>query len=245
MLVGGLVKTKRKVQIQITNKILFMKTALLITIIFFNAASLWAQSDLVKYPEPEFSNEVYYLKKDTTRSAIRLEKESAQMEAKLKFGGLGGMENGYTINDTKSNVRIGGGNNLSFVFSTGASVKVTSPSSDSLMNANGMDPNMQNMMSGINNPLDNIVLYKLEGEKGKRKILLQKSGGAFIPNSKKIKTSEKYTFSIKKIREGYAELVIDKMLPVGEYAFSMMTLGMGATGGDMTLFAFGIDKAGF
>jgi hypothetical protein len=245
MLDGDLVKTKRKVLIQITNKILFMKTALLITIIFFNAASLWAQSDLVKYPEPEFSNEVYYLKKDTTRSAIRLEKESSQMEAKLKFGGLGGMENGYTINDIKSKVRIGSGNNLSFVFSTGASVKVTSPSSDSLMNANGMDPNMQNMMSGINNPLDNIILYKLESEKGKRKILLQKSGGAFIPNSKKIKTSEKYTFGIKKIREGYTELVIDKTLPAGEYAFSMMNLGMGATGGDMTLFAFGIDKADF
>jgi hypothetical protein len=245
MLVGGLVKTKRKVLIQITYKILFMKIALLITIMLLDVTMLWAQYNLVKYPEPEFSNEVYYLKKDTACSAIRLEKEASQMEAKIKFGGFGGMENGYTINDERSKVRIGSGNNLSFVFSTGAPVKVTPPSSDSLMNANGMDPNMQNMMSGINNPLDNIILYKLESEKGKRKILLQKSGGAFIPNSKKIKLSEKYTFGIKKIREGYTELVIDKTLPAGEYAFSMMNLGMGATGGDMTLFAFGIDKAGF
>jgi hypothetical protein len=245
MLVGGLVKTKRKVLIQITYKILFMKIALLITIMLLDVTMLWAQYNLVKYPEPEFSNEVYYLKKDTACSAIRLEKEASQMEAKIKFGGFGGMENGYTINDERSKVRIGSGNNLSFVFSTGAPVKVTPPSSDSLMNANGMDPNMQNMMSGINNPLDNVILYKLESEKGKRKILLQKSGGAFIPNSKKIKLSEKYTFGIKKIREGYTELVIDKTLPAGEYAFSMMNLGMGATGGDMTLFAFGIDKAGF
>ena len=216
-----------------------MKTTILITIIFFNASSLCAQSDLVKYPEPEFANEVYYLKKDTASSAIRLEKESSKMEAKTKLGGIGGMEQGYTIDDTKSEVRIGRGNNLSFVFSTGASVKVASSQSDSLMNANGMDPDMmQNMMSSINNPLDNIILYKCESGNGKRKILMQKSGGAFSPNSKKIKSSAKYTFSIKKIREGYSELVIDKNLPAGEYAFSMIGLGMG---GDVTLFAFGID----
>ncbi len=195
-----------------------------------------------EYPEPEFSNEVYYLKKDTAYSAIRLEKESSKMEAKTKMGGLGGMENGYTIDDTKSTVRIGRGKNLSFVFSNGTTVKVASPQADSLMNANGMDPNMmQSMMSSINNPLDNIILYKLESEKGQRKILMQKSGGAFAPNSKKIKSSEKYTFSVKKIREGYSELVIDKALPKGEYAFSVMNVGMSGMAGDVILFAFGID----
>lgn len=49
---------------------------------------------------------------------------------------------------------------------------------------------------------------------------MQKSGGAFSLN-KKIRSSEKYTFSIKKIREGYSELGIDKNLPAGEYAFSV------------------------
>ncbi len=195
-----------------------------------------------KYPEPEFSNEVYYLKKDTVYSANRLEKESAKLEAKTKMGGLGGMENGYTIDDTKSKVRIASRNNLSFVFSTGASVKVASSQSDSLMNANGMDPDMmRSMTGGMISSLDNITLYKLESEKGKRKILMQKGGSAVPFASKKLKSSEKYTFSIKKIREGYSELVIDKTLPAGEYAFSVPQNGMGGMGGDVTLFAFGID----
>lgn len=195
-----------------------------------------------EYPEPEFSNEVYYLKKDTVYSANRLEKESAKLEAKTKIGGLGGMENGYTIDDTKSKVRISSRNNLSFVFSTGGSVKVASSQSGSLMNANGMDPDMmRNMTGGIISSLDNITLYKLESEKGKRKILMQKGGSAVPFASKKLKSSEKYTFSIKKIREGYSELVIDKTLPAGEYAFSVPQNGMGGMGGDVTLFAFGID----
>jgi len=46
---------------------------------------------------------------------------------------------------------------------------------------------------------------------------------------------------VKKIREGYWELVIDKTLPKGEYAFSMMGMGMGNMDGSTTLFSFGID----
>ena len=60
--------------------------------------------------------------------------------------------------------------------------------------------------------------------------------------SHKIKSSDKYTFSAKKIRDGYWELVIDKPLPQGEYAFTMMGVGanMDMTGG-MLVFAFGVD----
>ena len=59
--------------------------------------------------------------------------------------------------------------------------------------------------------------------------------------SKKSKSSDKYTFSVRKIREGYWELVIDKTLPKGEYAFSMIGMGMGNMDGSTTLFAFAID----
>ncbi len=195
-----------------------------------------------QYPEPEFSNEVYYLEKDTVYKTIRLEKESAKLDAKMKLGGFGGMENGYSIDESKSTVRITHGSNLSFIFFNGAPAKAGSPQSDSLMNANGIDPEMmRNMADKMNNPLNNITLYKLETEKGKRKIIMQKSGGAVPFTSKKIKSSDKYTFSIKKIREGYSELVIDKTLPGGEYAFSVPQNGMGGMGGDVTLFAFGID----
>lgn len=61
--------------------------------------------------------------------------------------------------------------------------------------------------------------------------------------SKKQKTGEKYTFSVKKIREGYWELVIDKPLPDGEYAFAMSGMGMQEMDGSTTLFAFGISQS--
>ena len=223
-------------------KIFVMKKYFLFPALLFITVSGSAQPDLTKYPEPEFSKEVYYLKKDSINSAVRLEKGSSKMEAKTKMGGLGGYENGYVLEGGKSTTRLGSGNKLSFIFSTGASVKTSNPQNDSMMRASGMDPAMmQGMMGGMDDPASTITLYKVESEKGKRKILMQKSGGAMPFSSKKVKSSDKYTFSVKKIREGYWELVIDKTLPGGEYAFTTMNMGMGSMDGSTTLFAFAID----
>ena len=218
-----------------------MKKELIFFSIFFSVASLlWAQPDKTKYPEPEFSNEVYYLKKDSSHTLIRLEKESSKMDSKMKMGGFGGHEMGYVFDGEKSTVRLTKRPDLSFVFSTGASVKSSSPEQDSMMRANGMDPSMMSGgMGGMMDPTNMITLYKAELSKGKRKILMQKAGGAF--GSKKTQSSDKYTFSVKKIREGYWELVIDKPLPKGEYAFSMMNMGMGNMDGGTLLFAFAIE----
>ena len=217
-----------------------MKKELIFFSIFFSVASLlWAQPDKTKYPEPEFSNEVYYLKKDSTHTLIRLEKESSKMDSKMKMGGFGGHEMGYVFDGEKSTVRLTKRPDLSFVFSTGASVKSSSPEQDSMMRANGMDPSMMNGMggmSGMSDPANTITLYTAESAKGKRKILMQKAGGAF--GGKKSQSSDKFTFSVKKIREGYWELVIDKPLPKGEYAFSKMN--MGSMDGGTLLFAFAI-----
>ena len=204
---------------------------------------LFAQSEKTKYPEPEFSNEVYYLKKDSTNTAVRLEKGSSKMESKTKMGGMGGSESGYVLDGEKSTVRLQRtGSNLSFIISKGGGGSSSSSQTDSMMKANGMDPSMMSgMMGSMNDPSSTITLYKAESEKGKRKILMQKSGGAMPFASKKSKSSDKYTFSVKKIREGYWELVIDKTLPKGEYAFSMMGMGMGNMDGSTLLFAFGVD----
>ena len=223
-----------------------MKKYLLFSVMFFSTVALWAQQDKIKYPEPEFIREVYYLQKDSVNKAIRLEKNATKMEAKTKMGGLGGYENGYQIDGSKSSVRIGRGNGLSFIISTGegAGQSSSNNNTDSMMKANGMDPSMmQGMMGGINDPVGSLVLYKVESEKGKRKILMQKSGGAMPFSSKKLQSSDKYSFSVKKIRAGYSELVIDKPLPKGEYAFTMMNTGMGGAGmdGSTTIFAFGIE----
>ena len=215
-----------------------MKYLMLTILLLCVSIYLYAQ----KYPEPEFNNEVVFLKKDSTHTLLRLEKESSKMESKTKGAGFGGYEMGYIFDGEKSTIRIQKAPGYSFVFSTGASVKTASPQQDSIMRANGMDPAMMDGMSGMggmNDPANTITLYKAESAKGKRKILMQKAGGAFSMG--KNKSSDKFTFSVKKIREGYWELVIDKPLTRGEYAFSMMNMSAGAMDGSTVLFSFGVD----
>ena len=205
--------------------------------IFFAATGLLMGSLIAaqKYPEPEFTNEVCFLKKDSIWVALRLEKGSSKMDTKMKMGGLGGAESGYTLEGEKSTVRLNSGKDLSFVISTGASASF-SAKNDSMMRDNGVDPSM---MNGMTDPSNTITLYKTDVSKGNRKILMQKSPGMF--GGKKATSSDKYTFSIKKVKEGYYELVIDKPLPKGEYAFTMMSYGMGNMDGSLSLFAFAID----
>jgi hypothetical protein len=107
-----------------------------------------------------------------------------------------------------------------------------------MMRANGMDPAM---LRETTEPSNMITLYLAKSEKDKRKVFLQKNGGANPFASHKNQSSDKYTFSVKKIREGYWELVIDKTLPKGEYIFTMMNMGFGNMDGSTLLFAFAID----
>lgn len=109
------------------------------------------------------------------------------------------------------------------------------------MRVNGVDPAMMSGYGTTMDPSSMITLYKVETDKGSRKILLMKSPGAMPFGSKKMKSSDKYTFSVKKIKDGYWELVVDKSLPKGEYAFSVMSMGMGNMDGSTLIFAFGID----
>jgi hypothetical protein len=193
-----------------------------------------------QYPEPEFSNEVYSLKKDNGFKITRLEKGSSKLESKVKFGGMGGSESSYTLDGEKSNVRIENYKNHSFVFSNGTAISKSSSAADSMMAANGIDVSaMSNMMGGLNDPAKNIVLYKVEQANGKRKILLQKNPGMLPFGNKKQKTGDKFTFSVKKIREGYWELVVDKSLNRGEYAFAMM--GSNNSDGSIVMFAFAVE----
>ncbi|HEV8084501.1 MAG TPA: hypothetical protein VGP55_14940 [Chitinophagaceae bacterium] len=69
---------------------------------------------------------------------------------------------------------------------------------------------------------------------------MQKSGGAIPFAGKKTKSSDKYTFSVKKIKEDYWELAIDKSLEKGEYAFTI-NQSMGSMDEGITIFAFGIE----
>jgi len=210
-----------------------MKRVLFLSAVLLYGSAVVAQ----KYPEPEFSNEIYYLKKDSAL-LMRLEKGSSKMDTKMKMAGYGGAESGYEMDGQKSTTRLNGGSNLSFVFYTGSSAS-SGNKMDSMMRANGVDPDMMRSMS---EPSGSITLYKADAAKEKRKVYLMKSPGMINPfGSKKAQSSDKYTFSTKKIKDGYWELVIDKTLPKGEYVFVMANTGMNNVDGSMMLFAFAVD----
>lgn len=219
-----------------------MKKKLLLSIsVAFIACTVNAQDDKTKYPEPEFSNEVYLLKKENTFTVMRLEKGSSKMDTKTKLGGMAGAESAYLLEGETSTARLNSGSSLSFIYSTGAGEKKSSPQMDSMMRANGVDSAIMSGYGTTMDPSSMITLYKVETDKGSRKILLMKSPGAMPFGSKKMKSSDKYTFSVKKIKDGYWELVVDKTLPKGEYAFSVMSMGMGNMDGSTLMFAFGVD----
>jgi hypothetical protein len=216
--------------------------------ILFSAISLFASAILYSqtYPNPDFTNEPYYLQKNDSSSwtLVRLEKGTSTMETKTKLGGFGGSESEYTMGGNTSSVRIKSGTIPSFIVSAGegASKGTGSDHSDSVMRASGVDPGLiQQAMGGMMDPGSRFTLYKAESGGGQRIILLQKThGGPFA--SKKIKSSDKYSFSVKKIRDGYWELIPDKVLPPGEYAFSALDPTAGsARGPGVLLFAFGIE----
>ena len=207
--------------------------------ILFNTGSLFLfAQDKQTYPTPEFNNEINFLNKENM-TLMRLEKGSSKMGSKTKMGGMGGGENGYTLEGSKSPVRLPGGNNLSFVFYTGNTSSSTTLQSDSIMKAKGIDPSvMRNGMYMMNDPSRNASLYNMNTEKGSRKITLQAyQGMKLFGNSKK--ENIKYTLSIKKIKDGYYEMIVDKPLPKGEYAFVVMSYGN--MDGFYPLFAFGVD----
>jgi hypothetical protein len=92
---------------------------------------------------------------------------------------------------------------------------------------------------GMNGPTQ-FTLYKMDVSGAKRTITLAKSGG-FAFSKKSSSGSDNYSTSIRKIREGYFEMVVDRRLPKGEYAFVIMSTGMDAMRGGATLFCFGVD----
>jgi len=191
------------------------------------------------YPNPEFNNEVYAFRKDSSK-LVRLEKQTATIENKTNI--VSGSRVEYNVDAAQATVRLGSIDRYSFVFWTGASASGVMPGvaagshADSMIRSTGVDPSMLNVGGG-NSP-DNFTLYRMEVSRGKRIITLVSSGGYF---SKKSKESEKYSTSTKKVRDGYFEMVVDKKLPAGEYAFVIRSQGMDAMRGGATLYCFGVN----
>lgn len=206
-----------------------MKKIILLSAFITSTQLLTAQT----YPDPEFVNEVYALRKDSN-TLIRLEKDFSKMNYNTKMGGMGGVQYGYSIESEKSPVRLNGSTRYSFVYSTGAAN--SNPAADSVMRSNGMDPSMYSNM-GMD-PTKMISLYSMESSKGKRNIVMAAGAGVNLLKKSK-KESNKYPFSVKKVREGYYEFIVDKILPKGEYAFLIMS--QGGMDNSYPLFAFAIE----
>ncbi len=190
------------------------------------------------YPVPEYTNEIYLVKKDSSISLVRLEKAFSNQEMKVKMMGMGGMDQGYATDGEKSTIRFSSSSNWVFLFYNGdpaADSASSSTEADSVMKANGMDMKALSGISSMYDPTQMISLYNMKSEKEKRKILTQSMG--LMGKSKS--TATKFSLSIKKIKDNYYEMKVDKPLPKGEYSFVMMD--MGGMGQSYMLFAFGID----
>jgi hypothetical protein len=207
-----------------------MKKILLLSMFIASIQMVNAQA----YPNPEFLNEIYALRKDSN-TLIRLEKDYSKMNTKTKLGGMGGVEHGYTIESERSPVRLNRAVTYSFIYSNNTSNN--DPSADSTMRANGFDPSMLSNPTGVD-PSQLISLYSVEASKGKRSIIMASGAGMNLLGKAK-KESNKYPFSVRKVREGYYELTVDKALPKGEYAF--VIVGYGSMDGSHTVFAFGVE----
>jgi hypothetical protein len=210
-----------------------MKTLITLLLLLSGSTTLSAQ----QYPEPEFTNEICYLVKGDSATLVRLEKGNSRMDTKVKMAGFGGAESGYTLEGEQSTTRLNVPKGTSFILYTGEGEQKKSAYMDSMMKANGVDPAAMEAMGMSGDPSRNISLYKMTVSQGSRKIFLQKSGGMF--SMKKNGSSDKIPFSVRKIREGYWELLTDKGLSGGEYAFTFM--GAGSMDGSVMLFAFGIN----
>jgi len=202
------------------------------------SASSFAQNDNANYPEPEYMQEIYAFNKSANTLA-RLEKESSKLETKTKAMGWGGSESAYNFKGGKSDVRFSSAQLPSFVFrmrqdySGGMKNNKPVKNDTTHSNSNNMSQ-LTNMMDDMMDPSKTIALYILDERSGERALVMQSSGGKF---SKKSKTSDKVVLSYRKIRDGYYEMVVDKPLPKGEYAF-MNAMGAGS---ESTMFLFGVD----
>ena len=204
-----------------------------------------AQPKKISYPTPEYSNEIYSFNRDSGQLS-RLEKGTASMKMNNHFGGFGGSSNGYSIEGKTSPVRMKKSEQLYFIFFGGENNSLT-PEADSAIHMSGMDPALMNNSPGMGtsssymmDPSQTTSLYSLQTGKDMRLLTLQSFSGMKV-FGKGQKQSTKYTISFKKIKEGYFELMVDKPLPKGEYAFLIMGMGMTSIDGSVIVFAFGID----
>ena len=126
---------------------------------------------------PEFSNEIYLFDKESGK-LVRLEKGNARLETKAKMAGMGGVENGYELENEKSTVRLKNNKDLTFIFySGGKKTDATSAIADSLMRSMGISIPAMPQPPGMQSGNEICTLYSMKCGKGKRSIVVQSEEG--------------------------------------------------------------------
>jgi len=192
-----------------------MKNILLVILICVAASQQsFANEYKDSIPEPEFVNQVYQYDK-INKKLVELETVKAEMKSKMKI--IGGGSVVYSMEGSKSDIRIN-------------SEKINSELSSFMITITGTT-----MMS---DPSMTLALYKLNSKKGKREAPLSQGGGFGNRNHDKDEITVDIKF--KKLKEAMYEIVISGRLEKGEYGFINRSGGFNPSG-KMTVFAFGID----
>jgi len=148
------------------------------------------------------------------------------------MAGWGGSESAYNFKGEKAPVRFSSAQLPSFVFRMHQDY--TGGKKDSSNAGMSSMSSLASMMDDAMDPSKSIALYSLDAKNGTRALIMQSSGGKF---SKKSKSSDKVPLSFRKIKDGYYEMVLDKPLPSGEYAFMNVMAGVNGS----TMFLFEVD----
>ncbi|MGZ5190843.1 MAG: hypothetical protein ACXWCZ_07455 [Flavisolibacter sp.] len=150
---------------------------------------LFANESRDTIPEPEFINFIYQFDK-TNNKLVDLEKANIEMKMKTKV--MGGGSPSYSIDGSKSTVRLNE-SAKSFMITISGGPMTTDPS-------------------------NSMTLYKLESKKSSREAPMTSYGG--MTSGKKSNNALELRF--KKVREGTYEIVVAGNLEKGEYGFVNM-----------------------
>jgi hypothetical protein len=162
-------------------------------------------------PDPEFINQVYHYNKQEKKLSP-LEKTESEMKSKVKVMGVGGMKQLYTIDGSRSDIRLSA-DDVYFVISMGGGMM--------------MDPSSM------------INLHKFESKKKSREATIADVG---YMGGNKQKDDGSISLNFKKLRDGVFAIIPSKKLEKGEYAFiNKMDMSGGGMSMKMGAFAFAID----
>ena len=167
-----------------------MKKTLLLSALFILVNTAFAREPLDTIPQPEFINYVYHFDKKNNK-LVDLEKANVEMKLKMKI--VGGGSQSYSIDGSKSSMRLSEAANSFMITISGGAMTA--------------------------DPTNTLTLYKLESKKNKREAPMTSYAGMNTGQN----SNNTMELKFKKIKEGTFEIVVAGKLEKGEYGFINMS----------------------